>query len=423
MFALSRCVVVLGLVYAVAGCGNLRQIALVPDQSNAVAYWHDVGADTVNATVPTTGTDEEKYAAFSVDMATMHVAIYDAVSAIDRRYQPLYAMPRGDFAGASADAATGAAAYGVLRVLFPGRAAHYQRAYDSFMASIPASDAKIRGMALGSEVAAIVIAKRAGDGRATVLPDYAPSTKPGGYRGRDPVVRYFPSIRPFTLTSMAQFRPSPPPALDSIEYAADFNEVKDYGGKVSNLRTPEQLQLARFHTEAPQSFITRNFGRFARSTGDVGEAARLMAILYAGYTDAIGACFEAKYYYNAWRPLSAIPLADTDDNPATVATPDWTPVLPAPPHPEYPAAHSCTAGALGELLRQYYGSDNVSYTLDSKATNTTRSYASLNVLAEESVQARIYGGMHFRYATKAGAKLGKDVADWTMQHAFMKRSQ
>jgi hypothetical protein len=238
MFALSRCIVLFGLVWTLAGCGTTRPIVLVPEYSNAVAYWHDVGAQTVNADASSASTDEEKYAAFSVDMATMHVAIHDAVSAIDGRYQPLYAMPRGDFTGASPDAATAAAAYGVLQVLFPSRSAHYRPAYDSFMVMLPAGDAKIRGMALGSEVAAVVLAKRATDGRATVLPAYVPSTMPGGYRGRDPVIRYFPSIRPFTLTSMAQFRPPPPHALDSAEYTADFNEVKDYGGKVSR-RTPE----------------------------------------------------------------------------------------------------------------------------------------------------------------------------------------
>jgi hypothetical protein len=401
----------------------MRQIVLAPDQSNAVAYWHDVGAATVNASVPAIATDEEKYAVFSVDMATMHVAIYDAICAIDGRYQPLYAAPRGDYAGASRDAAAGAAAYGVLRVLFPSRGVHYQQAYDSFMAAIPAGDAKTRGLALGSDVAATVLARRARDGRATVLADYVPGGTPGAYRGRDPVIRYFPSIRPFTLTSMRQFRPPPPPALDSAEYTADFNEVKDYGGKTSNRRSAEQLEMARFYTESPQTFITRNFGRFARSTADVGDAARLMAALYAGYTDAIGACFEAKYHYNAWRPLSAIPLAESDGNPATAADPGWTPALPTPPHPEYPAAHSCTAGAVGELLRRYYGSDKVSYSLDSMVTHTSRSYADSHVFAEESVQARIYGGMHFRYATKAGAKLGRDVADWTMSHAFLKRAQ
>lgn len=423
MFALSRVVVLFGLVYAIAGCADLRRIVLIPEQSNAVAFWHDIGARTVNAAAAGATTDEEKYAAFSVDMATMHVAIYDAVCAIDGRHQPLYAAPRGGFAGASLDAATGAAAYGVLRVLFPSRASHYQQAYDDFMAAIPAGDAKARGVALGGEVAAVVIAKRARDGRATALPDYIPSTLPGGYRGRDPVFRYLPSIRPFTLTSMAQFRPPPPPALDSAEYAADFNEVKDYGGKVSPRRGDAQLALARFHTELPQSFITRNFGRFARSTGDVGDAARLMAVLYVGFSDAIGACFEAKYYYNTWRPLSAIPLADADGNPATAADANWTPALPTPPHPEYPAGHSCSAGAVGELLRRYYGSDQVSYSWDSKATNTLRTYADVNALAEESVRARIDGGMHFRYATTAGAKLGKDVADWTMRHAFMKRPE
>ncbi|USX25898.1 vanadium-dependent haloperoxidase [Oxalobacteraceae bacterium OTU3CINTB1] len=421
MFELSRCIV-LALVCALAGCASAPHVTVTPDKSNAVAYWHAVGAATVNvnATVPTATTEAEKYPAFSVDMATMHVAIYDAVAAITGRYQPLYAFPQGDFSGASPDAATGAAAFGVLRALFPDRAAHYRPAYDSFMASLPDGAAKTRGIALGNEVATAVLARRAADGRAIVLAEYVPGTAPGEYRGRNPVVRYFPHIRPFTLNSMDQFRPPPPPALDSAEYAADFNETKDYGGMLGSRRTPEQLELARFHTEAPQTFITRNFGRFARSTGDVGDAARLMAILYSGYTDAIGACFDAKYHYNAWRPLSAIPLAQTDDNPATASDTDWKPVLPTPPHPEYPAAHSCTAGAVGELLRLYFGTGNVSFTLDSIVTNVTRDYADVDALARESVQARIYGGMHFRYATTAGYTLGKQVAGWTMGHAFMR---
>jgi hypothetical protein len=422
MFELSRCVL-LALVCALAGCGSMPHVTVASDKANAVAYWHAVGVATVNANVPAASTDAEKYPAFSVDMATMHVAIYDAVSAITGRYQPLYASPHGDFSGASPEAATAAAAYAVLTALFPDRAAFYRPAYDSFMATLPAGAATTQGVALGDEVAAAVIARRAADGRAAVLAEYSPATTPGAYRGRNPVARYFPLIRPFTLRSMDQFRPPPPPAPGSAEYATDFNEVKDYGGMVSGRRTPEQLEMASFYTEAPQTFITRNFGRFARSTSDIGDAARLMAILYAGYTDAISACFEAKYHYNAWRPLSAIPLAETDANPATAGDPDWKPVLPTPPHPEYPAGHSCTAGVVGELLRLYFGTDNVSYALDSTVTNTTREYANAGVLAQESVQARIYGGMHFRYATTAGHTLGKEVAGWTMAHAFIKRQR
>jgi hypothetical protein len=147
-----------------------------------------------------------------------------------------------------------------------------------------------------------------------------------------------------------------------------------------------------------------------------------MAIIYVGYADAIGACFEAKYFYEAWRPLSAIPLADTDNNPATVPDPGWMPSVPTPNHPEYPAAHSCTAGALGELLRQYYGTEEVSFSFDSTVTGTTRTYTKTDAFAEESRVARIYGGMHFRYSTLAGAELGKQVANWTLQHQFGKRN-
>lgn len=147
-----------------------------------------------------------------------------------------------------------------------------------------------------------------------------------------------------------------------------------------------------------------------------------MAIIYTGFADAIDACFEVKYFYESWRPLSAIAVADTDNNPMTVADLSWTPVVPTPNHPEYPAAHSCTAGALGELLRQYYGTENVTNSFNSTVTGTTRTYTTTGALAEEINVARIYGGMHFRYSTVAGAKLGKQVANWTMQHAFGTRN-
>jgi hypothetical protein len=386
--------------------------------TNAVAYWTDVAAATVNATIATATTAEEKRPLFATDMATVHLAMYDAVNAIGGRYPPFLARPRAPAAGASIDAAASAAAYGVLRALYPNRAIVYQTAYGNYLENIAAGEARDKGVALGTEVAAAIVADRASDGRSVVLADYVPGTAAGKFRGVNPISRVFPSLRPFAVTSLAQFRPPPPPALDSAAYAADFNEVKSLGKAGSTTRTAEQFEIARFHTEPPSTFLTRNFGRFARSTGDTAEAARLMAIIYAGYADAIAACLEAKYFYESWRPYSAIALADTDNNPATVADPDWTPSVPTPNHPEYPAAHSCTAGAFGELVRGYYGTNQVTYQFDSKVTGTTRTYTTADALTEESKMARIYGGMHFRYATMAGAALGKQVASWTLRQKF-----
>ena len=418
--ALSASAALLLASLAACGSGSYTQpdVVATPVTTNVVSYWTDVGAATVNATAAVNTTPEELRPTFQVDLATMHLAIYDATAAIDGRYKPYLVKPVTPASGASMDAAASAAAYGVLRALFPNRTAQYQAAYDSYLATIAPGEAKTRGLALGAEVAAGIVANRANDGRSVLLATYVPSTAPGKFRGLNPISRHFPSIKPFTLTSIAQFRPPPPPALDSAVYAADVNETKSLGGTVSTARTADQLETARFHTEMPALYLTRNFGKFARTTKDVADAARLMAIIYTGYADAIDACFEAKYFYETWRPQSAIPLADTDNNPATIADPAWTPVVPTPNHPEYPAAHSCTAGVLGELLRQYYGTDKVTFTFDSTVTGTTRTYATTNALTEESKVARIYGGMHFRYSTFAGAELGKQSANWTMQHAF-----
>jgi PAP2 superfamily len=396
-----------------------QRVILVADQANAVAYWHDIGAATVTAKAQAAASEAEKYAAFPADMATLHLAMYDAAMAIDRRYRPFLYAPARPEADASLDAAIGTAACEVLRALFPSRADQYGQACERFMAAIPDTPGKARGIALGTAAAAAHLERRATDGRATVLPAYEPKEMPGRFRGKEPVNRFWPAIRPFTLTAIAQFRPPPPPALDSAAYAADFNEVKELGGMASTRRTAEQLETARFHSEAPAAYFTRNFGRFARTTADTTDAARLMAAIYANYADTIGACLEAKYHYDTWRPQSAIPLADTDGNPATLADAAWKPVLPSPNHPEYPAAHSCSAATLGELLRRYYGTERVTFDWDSKATGTTRTYTDTGALADESRMARIYGGMHFRYSTAAGAELGRKVAAWTMTHAFM----
>jgi hypothetical protein len=276
------------------------------------------------------------------------------------------------------------------------------------------------GLALGSEVAAGVVRLRANDGRNIPLPPYVSGTGPGQFRSANPtpIWQHFPAIKPFTLNSLSQFRPSPPPPLNSAAYAAAFNETRSLGGADKPARTAEQFEAARFHTEPPPPAVTRNLGRFASSTANVADAARLMAMIYVSFADTIAACFEAKYHYNAWRPVSAINMADADGNDATQIDAGWKPVLPTPNHPEYPAAHSCTSGSLGETLRSYYGTPNVTFTWDSAVTKTTRTYTSIDAFNADAGIARLYGGMHFKFAVVAGENLGKQVAQWVVTRHF-----
>ena len=358
---------ILGLSACAAPGGTATPVTVATNQANVVSYWNDIANKTVLATSKVTTTVEEQRPA-----------------------------------------------------LFPNRSEVYQAAYDQRLATIPAGQAKTQGLALGSEVAAGVVRLRANDGRNVALAPYVSGTAAGQFRSANPtpIFRHFPAIKPFALDSLAQFRPAPPPALNSAAYAVAFNETRSLGGADSTLRTAEQLEAARFHTEPPPPAVTRNLGRFASCTTDVVDAARLMAMVYVTFADTLAACFEAKYHYNTWRPVSAIHMADVDGNDATPIDAAWKPVLPTPNHPEYPAAHSCTSGSLGETLRSYYGTPNVTFTWDSSVTGTTRTYAGIEAFNADAGIARLYGGMHFRFATVAGEALGKQVAQWVTARHF-----
>jgi hypothetical protein len=274
-------------------------------------------------------------------------------------------------------------------------------------------------MAIGAEVAAGMLALRANDGRATVLPPYVPGTLPGQFRGTNPINRIAPYIKPFATLSHSQFRAPGPTALDSDAYAADLNEVKAIASVNSALRTPAQTELARFETENPNTYWDRNLRQFATASGDLAENARLAAMLWTSFQDAIGACFESKYHYNFWRPTSAIQLADTDGNPATEPDPTWTPHVPTPNHPEYPAAHGCGTGAMMEIVRTFYGTKKVSFTFTSSVSGTKpRSYSRTDDKIKEVLDARVWGGMHFRTSVEHGAELGKNVAKWVAKRHF-----
>lgn len=385
---------------------------------NAVAQWSKVAADTYNFfTRPTTPTPQEQRPIWPMDLATVHLAMYDAAMAIARTHRPYAIKPSAPTEGASIDAAVGAAAHGVLSSLFPSRSAIYTPAYQAWLATLPDDDARARGLAVGVEVAAGLVALRADDGRLAQLPPFVPGDRPGDFRGVNPVTPWFPLMKPFVIASASQFRADGPPALRSRRYGRDWQETHDWGGTTSVLRTAEQSERARSHTEFPNTYWPRNFLQFLRTQPTTAQNARLGAMIWTSMADTLLGCFESKYHFLFWRPASAITLADTDGNDKTVADPTWTPFAAVPNHPEYPAAHGCIAGAMREVLRREVGR-KVSFAFDSLVTGTSHPYASIDDMADDLRESRLWGGMHFRTALEDGTDLGRQTTRYILRKEF-----
>jgi hypothetical protein len=381
----ARAVSSASLMFALAGCASAPPAVTVRDRgANAVSLWGERGAATVNQPPSPTGTPEERRPIYQLDLATMHLAIHDAVAAAP---------------AASQEAAAHAAGYAVLKGLFPQRAAQYQAAYDAAVAALPAGPAKDQGLAIGADRAARVLAQRVNDGRWAEVTPAVPGTAPGAFRGANPINQTLSRVKPFALDSVAQFRSALPPALDSAAMAADVNETRTRGGE-GTPASAREVEDARFHTMPPPLFWTRNLNRFARSQATLADNARLMALLWVTHADVLSACFETKYHYYRWRPMSVIATID----------PVWKPRVPTPNHPEYPAAHGCTTAAMAENLAGFFGTRKVTFAFDSTVTNTTHEWATVDAAVAEVSEARIVGGMHFRASNLAGEKLGVDVA-------------
>jgi hypothetical protein len=381
------------LLLALAGCATSPAPVVVRDLGpNAVSLWTERAAATIALPPSPAGTPQERRPMPSPDMATLHLAIHEAVGAAP---------------AASQEAAVHAAGYAVLKALYPQRSAQYQEAYDKAIAALPAGPAKDEGLRIGAERATRVVAERADDGRWADVPPVAAGTAPGAFRGVNPINQNWSRLKPFALTGMAQFRASPPPALDSAEWARDVAETKARGGEGSPA-TAREDEDARFHSEPPPRFWARNIGRFARSQPTLAENAKLMALLWVTQSDALATCFETKYAYYRWRPMSVINASD----------PAWKPRLPTPNHPEYPAAHGCATAAFAQNIADWYGTRAVTYRFDSTVTNTTHEWTDTEQHVAEVREARIVGGMHLRTSNLAGEKLGREVARWVGQKKF-----
>jgi hypothetical protein len=403
----------------------LLAVALVgagPASADIVADMNAVGARTI---VPPPGvvfpaiTPEEQRSVVFVDLATMHLAMYDAVVAIAGGFEPYAVTPDSPAAGASQTAAAGAAGCAVLAGLFPNRAAQYAADCAPFQPGAGADESVNKGIALGIEVGQKMLAERADDGRDTTE-NYAPSGEIGHFAPSapgNPTLHFAPYMRPFTLSSIQQFRANGPPDLTSASYAEDLEEVMRLGRAGGAELDAGQQDIARFHTENPNVFWPRNL-RPLLSRPTVLENARLAAMLWTAFGDAIIACFESKYFYDAWRPRTAIPMADGDGNPATTADPTWAPFVGTPNHPEYPAAHACGGGVVAEVLKSHFKSPRVNLSWTSSVTGSTHEFDSVYDMVRELKVARIYGGMHFRYSSDDGATLGKRVGQWVTQNYF-----
>lgn len=353
-------------------------------------------------------------------MTLVHVAIYDAVASIDGRHEPFKVTP-ARLRPASHEAAAVAAAHGVLVRLLPAQLASLDAERAVSLAWIRNGRSKENGIAIGEEVARRLLQIHDG-----VIPtvDYTPGTGPGVWEPTPPgflpaLLPGFAQITPFALASASQFRPGPPPALSSAEWAASYNEVKAYGVATGSLRSAGQTETGRFYTEHAVAQYSRAFRRYAIENGlGVRKAARFFAIANTSILDSQIACWDAKFTYGFWRPVTAIRAGDTDGNPATAPDPAWIGLATTPPHPEYPAAHGCWTSATARMLEHFNGTHLVHFALDSAVTGTTRVFERTDDLRAEIVDARVYGGMHYRFSGEAGARIGEQVADYVNANYF-----
>ena len=403
--------------------------------ADVVTQWSAVAADAALAAciAPTDNPLHE-----SRMYAMTHLAIHDALNAIDRRSRP-YAFRGQAAAGTSIDAAVAAAAHRVMVTLigqipFPPAClaagiAVVEDAYTDALAAIPGGQAKLDGIALGEAAASAILTLRADDGSDTPLFDfdYPQGTEPGEYRftpGFDFVFAPgWADVTPFALQRSNQFRPAPPYRIASKKYADDFNEVKDLGGDdvtTPSLRTNDQTEVARFWVESSPLQWNRIARTVSESQGlTPWENARLFALLNVALTDGYIGSFEAKRHYNFWRPVTAIREGDTDGNPATAGDPTWTPLVPTPPITDHDSGHSTEGGAAAEVLRLFFHDDAIAFSICSftllagsrcnEPGAIFRSFASFSEAEAENGVSRILVGFHFRHAVTEGIKHGRHI--------------
>jgi hypothetical protein len=357
--------------------------------------------------------------------AIMHAAIYDAVNAIDKTHKSYFVKLRGVSQSASQDAAAAAAAHEVLVGLYPQFQAMLDAQLQQSLAQIPDGAHKADGIILGQIAADGILALRSNDGSNALPIPYVFGNAPGDYQStppnfpQQPQFTHWSHVTPFALKRADQFRPGPPPDLTSERYATVFNQVKSLGIANSTAATADQALTGRFWNGAIQNYwneITQTVAMERNLT--TAQSARLFALLNLTFADGVIAFYDAKYVYNFWRPVTAIRAADTDNNPETLADPNWLPQSTnTAPDPSYPGAHAVISAAAASVLISFFDSDHFDLTVTSEVLEgVTRSFTRLSAAEEEATLSRIFAGQHFRSDLTAGQRLGRNVADFVVDN-------
>jgi len=418
-----------------------RQAAASPDQ---VIQWNQI-----LLTVLQTPGEQPPTIHPTRSMAILHAAVYDAVNAIVKTHSD-YLVHLNAPRHASVSAAAAQAAHDVLVQLYPNESASLNADLATSLAGVPDGTAKDEGIAVGQAAAAKILALRSNDGSNAAPATFTPGTAPGDYQLTppafvQPVYTSWRFVKPFALRSASQFRPGPPPPLGSLAYTQAFDEVKSLGEADSTTRTPEETQIAKFWGAPIQNYWNEIAQTVALQHGNtLPQNARMFALLDLSLADSVIAFYDAKYTYNLWRPVTAIQTegkgaaaqiaADTatgqdpgesgaDALAGLASDATWTPLVPTALDPSYPGAHAVVSAAGADVLASFFHNDRDSFSVSSEVLpGVERSFTSFSAAADEAGLSRIYAGQHFRFDLVAGQRLGRQVADYVLQHFLTPRA-
>jgi hypothetical protein len=357
-------------------------------------------------------------------LAITELAVYDAVNAIDHQDAPYLFHGRAPH-NASANAAAASAARTALLALLPSQQPAINADFQTSLTQLGSGRDVQRGILVGEESAATILAVRANDGATATPPTFVPQPGPGNYQLTPP--NFTPAaftqtghVTPFVLSTQSQFRPPAPPALTSARYADDFNEIKSLGRLTSTTRSADQTAIGRFWGAAPIWIVWNQIAEQAATAfhNSLDQNARLFGVLNATLGDSAIALYDAKYTYARWRPITAITALD-QGNPNTIGDPLWVPLANTANDPSYPGAHADFSASAATVLADFFGTDSFSFSISNATVGITRSFESFSAAADEANASRIFAGQHFRYDEDAGQQLGTQVADFVFDHALL----
>ena len=405
----------------VASARQLKPAPAVP--ADAVLAWNTNAVNAVRASSPSK---------FQVEgliyMSYVQAAVYDAVTKLAGRYVPYHDFAATVVPDASLQATVAAAADTILEHYLPDQAASVSTEYTNYIEGLSGDVAD--GVSVGQAAASDIIALRTGDGRNAATPVYGTigPILPGQWQlqtqAQSAQTPWVATIRPFLLDSASQFRVGPPPSSTSKRYAKDLNETEAYGAFNSTVRTADETATAWFWNANTINQYNQTMRNVIGQHGmDLVDAAHLLAMGELTMADAGIACWDSKYFYLGWRPITAIQHADVDGNPDTTADPSWAPLVATPNHPEYPSAHGCVTSAFTDAVAEALHTTHIDVTIPG-ATNggttltTSRHYETVDDIQREMPDARVWIGFHFRNSVDQGEKLGNHVAHWTLDRYF-----